>query len=96
MATDAQLYGHEGWDTRLDAEILKFPDRIYCIWFNDGINGSGHCAFPIVSRRWYNTLGYFTPGIFDFLFNDTWIMAIAQLLGRVHYVDDVTVEYPKE
>jgi hypothetical protein len=93
MANDDQVYGHTGWDVRLDEEILRFPDEVYCIWFNDGINGDKHCAFPIVSRRWYETVGYFTPGIFDFLFNDTWIMAVAQLLGRVHYVGDVTVEH---
>jgi glycosyl transferase/beta-hydroxylase protein BlmF len=93
MANDDQVYGHPGWDVRLDEEIRKFPDEIYCIWFNDGINGDRHCAFPIVSRRWYQTVGYFTPGVFEFLFNDTWIMAVAQLLGRVHYVEDVTIEH---
>jgi hypothetical protein len=93
MANDDQVYIHSGWDLRLDEEIDRFPDEIYCLWFNDGINAGNHCAFPIISRLWYETLKYFTPGIFEFIANDTWIMDVANRAGRLHYIDDVTVEH---
>lgn len=93
MANDDQVYVDAGWDTRLDREASAYPDGIFCMWFNDGINGVRHCAFPIVSRTWYETLGYFTPGIFEFLYNDTWVMDIAVRLGRTHYIPDVLVEH---
>ncbi|MBK3735323.1 hypothetical protein FBZ83_105348 [Azospirillum brasilense] len=93
MANDDQVYVQSGWDHRLDQEIAKFPDDVYCMWFEDGINGEKHCAFPVVSRRWYETLGYFTPGVFEFIANDTWIMDVAKRVERLHFIGDVTVEH---
>ena len=57
------------------------------------INGKNHCAFPIVSKRWYETLGYFTPGIFHFGYNDTWVYDIAKRIDRCHFIPNVTVEH---
>lgn len=93
MANDDQVYVDAGWDSRLDTCIAAYPDRIFCMWFNDGIAGEKHCAFPIVSRRWYDTLGYFTPGVFEFIANDTWIMDLGRRVGRLHYIGDVLVEH---
>ncbi|WP_146208972.1 hypothetical protein [Azospirillum sp. TSO22-1] len=93
MANDDQVYVEAGWDCRLDACVAAYPDRIFCMWFNDGICGEEHCAFPIVSRRWCNKLGYFTPGIFEFIANDTWIMDLGRRVGRLHYIGDVLVEH---
>ena len=63
------------------------------MWFNDGINGEKHCAFPIISKKWFHTVGHFTPGIFNFLYNDTWIFDIAKRIGRAHYIPHVTTEH---
>ena len=75
MANDDQVYVQSGWDERLDQATADYPDGIYCMWFDDGINAGRHCAFPIVSRRWYESLDYFTPGVFEFIANDTWMSA---------------------
>lgn len=91
MANDDEVWITKGWDRRLNEEADKFPDDIYCIYFDDGVNKG--CSFPMVSRKWYETLGYFTPGIFKFLANDTWIQHIAQYIERLHYVPDVLVEH---
>ena len=93
ITNDDQVYASAGWDVRLDQEAATFDDAFYCLWFNDGINGEKHCAFPIVSRRWVEALGYLTPGIFEFLANDTWLMDIGRRLNRLHYVGDVLVEH---
>jgi hypothetical protein len=59
----------------------------------DGINGERHCAFPIVSRVWYNCLGRFTPGIFNFGYNDTFIFEVGQMLNRTHFMPHIRAEH---
>ena len=86
MAADDQIYNTVGWDTRLDEEVQKYPDRIFCMWFNEGHWGEKLCTFPIVSRHWYATLGYFTTGIFECLYDDLWITDLAHRVDRLHYI----------
>lgn len=93
MANDDQVYVDFGWDVRLEKEAEKFPDQIYCFCFNVGHQASSEGAFPIVSRRWVDALGYFTPGIFQFAANDMWIMDIAKSIDRFYYFSDVLVEH---
>ena len=93
MANDDEVWITKGWDRRLNEEADKFPDDIYCIYFDDGTMHGKGCAFPMISRKWYETLGYFTPGIFKFLVNDTWIEFIARYIDRLHYVPDILVEH---
>ena len=93
MANDDEVWITKGWDSRLNEEVEKFPDDIYCIYFDDGFCHGKGCSFPMVSRTWYETLGYFTPGIFKFLCNDTWIEHIAKSIYRLHYVHDVLIEH---
>ena len=61
MGNDDLIFKSRGWDEVLHHEVAKFPDGIFCMFFDDGINAGAHCAFSIVSRRWYETLGKFTP-----------------------------------
>jgi FKBP-type peptidyl-prolyl cis-trans isomerase 2 len=93
LANDDQVYVDKGWDIVLDFEIKKFPDKIFCMWFNDGINGPNFCAFPIISRKWYETLGYFTPHIFKYFYVDTWIMDVAKRIDRLHHIPYILVEH---
>lgn len=102
MGNDDIVFETDGWNRIIEEETAKFPDEIYCMWVNDGINGGEHCAFPIVSRKWYEALGYFTPGIFKFEYNDTWIFDIGKRIGRCHYLEGVSIRhlhfgtYPEE
>lgn len=94
MSNDDLVYITKGWDVVASKESEKYPDGIYCMWFNDLIQYGSSAAFPMVSRVWYKTLGYFTPGVFRFLCNDSWIYYIAKNLQRLHYIgDDVIVEH---
>jgi len=90
---DDIVYRTPGWDEILADEVKRFPDQVYCMWFDDGINHESHCAFPMVSRLWYETLGYFMPGIFEFIYNDTWLMDVGRRAGRLHYVPAVLAEH---
>jgi hypothetical protein len=93
MGNDDLYHVTKGWDVALEKTSNEYVDDIYCIFFDDGINKGKHCAFPAVSRTWYNTLGYFAPGIFEFFYNDTWIFDIAKRIRRVRYVPEVLVEH---
>lgn len=93
MGNDDIVYRTQNWDNILIKRLSLYPDQIYCAWFDDGIDARNHCAFPIVSRKWYETLGYFTPGIFEFLYNDTWVFDIGKMVQRTLYIPEVYAEH---
>jgi len=94
MGNDDLVYATDGWDYILEQELKKFnEDNVYVAWFEDKINGEKHCAFPIISREWYECLGRFTPGCFNFGYNDTWIFEVGKLLDRCHFIPSVVVEH---
>ncbi len=90
MGNDDIIYREKGWDTRIDHEVKfythNFPDKIFCMWFDCGIKGGEWPTFPMVSRKWYEVLGYFSPGHFNFFYNDTWIGDIGWKIGRMNYI----------
>lgn len=93
MGNDDLEYRTQDWDKLLLQELSVYHDDIYCAWMEDGINADRHCAFPIVSRLWYETLGYFTPGVFNFGYNDTWVYDIGKRVDRCHYIPHITAEH---
>lgn len=90
---DDLMHITKGWDVVVDREVANYPDDIYCLWFNDNINGEKHCAFPLVSRKWYEALGYLYPTGFKYCYPDTWVFDIGKKVGRCRYVGDVMVEH---
>ena len=93
MGNDDLLYRTPSWDKMVEVESNIFKDDIYCMWMDDRINRENHCAFPIVSRKWCETLGYFTPGVFYFGYNDTWVFDIAKRVGRCRFLGGVVAEH---
>ena len=93
MGNDDLIYQTKNWDKLLEEEIKKFPDNIYCMWFNDLLAQGKWCAFPIISKEWYNCLGYFTPGVFHFGYNDTWVWDIGKKLDRCHYISHIVAKH---
>jgi hypothetical protein len=93
MANDDQLYVDYGWDVELERHARRVSDGIYAFFFDGGQYEPGGADFPIVSRRWYEALGYFTPGIFEFWFNERWIFDVAARLDRVRRVPHVYVAH---
>jgi len=93
MGNDDVIYHTPSWDFILKNRLIKYADEIYLAWFDDGINSENHCAFPMVSRKWYNILGYFTPDTFEFLCNDSWLYDIGKKLDRLCYISDVYAEH---
>jgi len=88
MGNDDLMCTSKGWDNSLDNTVRRYADKIYVAWFDDGINGQNHCAFPIVSRKWYEILGYFVPEDFMFFCHDTYLFHMARDLGRLLFIPD--------
>ena len=93
MGNDDLEYRTSLWDLRIEKESERFEDEIYCMWMDDKIHEDRQCAFPIVSRKWCETLGYFTPGVFEFGYNDTWVYDIAKRIGRCKWIGNVVAEH---
>ena len=95
MGNDDLIYRTPNWDSELiqNLAVRYKQDPMWVSWFNDGINGDRHCAFPIISKEWYDTVGYFAPGCFNFGYNDTWVFDIAKRLDRTHYIPNILVEH---
>lgn len=96
MGNDDQVYMTPHWD-RLLLDILseRMPkDGMFVAWVDDKTGKAARrCAFPIVSRKWYETLNYFTPECFNFLYHDTWIWDIGKRLDRTFYIPEIVIEH---
>ena len=96
MANDDLVFVTEKWDQRIGEwlEVNGPEDEIFVAHVDDGAsNPDSRCAFPIISRRWYECLEYFTPEYFHFLYHDTWIADIGKRLKRFLYISDVLIEH---
>ena len=93
MGNDDLVYATDSWDNKLESHLSQLDDPYYMCWVNDNINGNKHCAFPIISREWYETVDYFAPGVFHFGYNDTWVFDIAKRISRHKYFSDILVEH---
>jgi aspartyl/asparaginyl beta-hydroxylase (cupin superfamily) len=97
MANDDQFYVDHGWDAildrRLDALAAQCPDEVLCLYFDAGQYPEGGCDFPIISRAWYETLGYYVPEIFQQWQAERWIFDLARRIDRLYPVAGVLVEH---
>ena len=93
MGNDDLVYRTKDWDQILVGNLESLPHKYFVSWFNDEINGQSHCAFPIVSDQWIQQVGYFTPTIFEFLCNDTWVFDIAKRINCLNYIPEVVASH---
>ena len=93
MCGDDLVFRDDGWDDRLDEDAAKYPDDLFLFWFNEERSRHKFSCFPIVSRRWIETLGYFLPTVFEHYFADLWLMEVACRIGRAHFISDVVVQH---
>jgi glycosyl transferase/beta-hydroxylase protein BlmF len=97
MANDDQVYVDYGWDLRLDGALadlrIASPDGVACLYFDAGQYPDGAADFPILTRSWYEAMGYFTPSIFEQWEVETWLFDIAHRVDRLLPVPGVLVEH---
>lgn len=101
LIADDVIMRTPGWDLRFHEEAANYRDGIYLITTQDG-RGKGEwpaqlpTPHPTISRKWFETLGYFTfPGLFHY-YADTWNSSIARRLDRQINMYDIMWEHIKE
>jgi hypothetical protein len=101
LIADDVIMKTKGWDDRFAEAAAIYKDGIYLITTQDG-RGHGNppeqlpTPHPTISRKWFETLGYFTfPGLFHY-YADTWNSSIARRLDRQINLYDVMWEHIKE
>nr|AGS49674.1 RIKEN cDNA A830007L07 [uncultured bacterium esnapd14] len=97
MANDDQFYVDYGWDLALDRAVSEYDrryrDGVYCLYFDGGQYPDGGADFPIVSRAWYQALGYYSTEMFQQWQAERWIFDIAERIQRLHPVPGVFVDH---
>ena len=91
QSNDDVRYQTKGWDSLVYEEFEKCPDKILLVHGSDGSSrpSGGQGKFGVhsfVSRRWVETLGYFTPAFFSSDFGDSWIGEVADCISRRRYL----------
>jgi GT2 family glycosyltransferase len=93
MSADDIRFRTPGWDQIIRETFEQFPDRIACVYGRDGIHDEKLATHGFISRRWFETVGYFTWHEFPCDFADTWLHDVAQMVGRLIYQPEVLIEH---
>ena len=99
LGGDDSIFMTPGWDTAVEAEFAKVPDGILMVYTDTGEvndhNNHEPCN-PFVSRRWIDTVGYFTPPDYQGWFSDVWVWCLAAEVGRAVFLPDVLVDHVRK
>ena len=83
--SDDMIIDTKHWDSLIDLESNKFKDNSpYCLWPSVDANKYKflHCAFPIISKKWFDILKYHSYPKFYHFYADTWICELSRLSGK--------------
>ena len=101
LIADDVIMRTPGWDLKFESVSSRYPDGIYLITTQDGRSRGNSpenlpTPHPTITRKWFETLGYFTfPGLFHY-YADTWNSSIARRLKRQVNMYDIMWEHLKE
>ncbi|MBI2949769.1 MAG: glycosyltransferase [Verrucomicrobia bacterium] len=72
------------WDDVVRRTMGVHPDGILLGYLTDSdpYHVAAQVCYPVLTRRWIETLGYVFAEAFPFWFTDTWLDEIALMLGR--------------
>jgi hypothetical protein len=83
--SDDMIIETKNWDSLIDLESSKFKyNSPYSLWPSVDANKYKflHCAFPIISKKWFDILKYHSYPKFYHFYTDTWICELSKLSGR--------------
>lgn len=81
ILADDMILTTKGWDGEIRKYTWMIPDRLGLMFFNDPSH-PGFPTYPVVTRTWYETLGYLVPHWFPFWWGDTWLDELGILVNR--------------
>jgi hypothetical protein len=95
IANDDLTFRSRHWDEILSKASDNINSSIFCIYGKDGISEKwqGYPAFPNVTRRYYEVVGYLTPGIFQFYYNDTWVNDVSRQANSQYFEPNFVQEH---
>lgn len=83
VAADDIRFRTVGWDSIVRDAVAEWPDRIVLVHGTDGSPwGDRMGTHPFVTRRWVETVGRFTPEMFEMDYVDRWLHDVAVMLDR--------------
>ena len=91
LCADDVVFETPGWDARVFDAFDSFGDGIGMVYAHAGMEDRP--VLPFVSRKWIETVGYFTPPDWPGWMVDEWIWSIAAELKRVVFLDDVVIRH---
>lgn len=87
QSADDVIYRTLGWDLKVEEAFAACPDKILMCYGDDlGPNGKNFATLPFVSRRWVDTVGYFTGPGFSADYSDTWVNDVAGMISRKKFL----------
>jgi hypothetical protein len=81
-----------GWAEKIEAAFESVPDRIVMVYPDDG-TGRQWPETLFVHRKWFETIGEFTPAGYPGWFSDVWIWTVAAELERAIFLPDVSMKH---
>jgi hypothetical protein len=76
------------WDQMIVEAFDQYPDKIACVYPRAPSVSKYKSPHFCLHKNWINSLGYFLPPHFYHWYVDTWILEIAQRLGRHHLISE--------
>lgn len=88
---DDIVFRTQNWDQMVLDAFDAVPDKIALVHGDDGgSNGKNFATHGFLHRHWTDTLGYFTAPYFSSDFGDSWLMDLAERVGRRRYIEMLT------
>jgi hypothetical protein len=76
------------WGPMILEAFNQYDDKIVCVYPRAPSVSKYKSPHFCLHKNWINTLGYFLPPHFYHWYVDTWILEIAQHLGRHHLIPE--------
>ncbi len=94
VAADDTIFTTPGWDAALIREYEKLQNKIHVYSLLDSRSEDG-TPHPIVTREFYQAMGYFAPPIFLHWYSDTWIVNMAKANHCFTHLKDYLLVHDK-
>jgi hypothetical protein len=95
LGVDDSAMATVGWDGRIIEVMSQFPDGLGVIHYSKPQGTVRFPAIMCVTSEFARHMGFFCPPYFPAWWHDTWIDEVAQLSGRLLWVDG-EMFYPDE
>ena len=92
-AADDLIFRTKDWDSLALGFFDLYKDKILYLYPDDGHWGQEFGTHGFFHRKWFDTLGYLSPPIFDVGFSDNYIMDVSRGVDRCAYTPDILIEH---